>query len=169
VSDWRIGLFAAHRRAVSFLILCAALVILAGVIALASVLVASMSVTPTAPASAKFSSTAKVQSIAAGLQCVTQGTSCTDFDANVTYLNEIVVDSAIYSTPTAPAVPLEKTAAGWQAWATKITSDTTGSPLKFNTGDQLVSFDWGTHKFEALFTSGNDQRLHKLTRTVNVP
>lgn len=168
LNAWRIGLFTAQRKALAFAALCIILTVLAGIVTLASVLVASMTASPSTPASQRFSITAKVQFIADGLLCAKMGPACTDFDATVNYLDAIIADSAVYSTPESTALTLTKTPSGWQAWADAVIADTSGSPLKFSEAGQLVTFTWGTHNFEAAFaTSGDDQRLLKLTRGAN--
>jgi hypothetical protein len=169
LSAWHIGIFTAQRKAFAFAAICLIFTVLAGGIALAAVLVASMTASPATPASQRFSTTAKVQAISDGLLCVKMGPGCGDFDATVTYLDAIITDNAVYAAPGSITATLTKTPSGWQAWADAIIADTTGSPLKFAEAGQLVTFTWGSSRFEAAFTTtGDDQRLLKLTRGANV-
>jgi hypothetical protein len=168
LSAWRIGLFAAQRKAFAFAAITLIITILAGVVVLVSVLASSMTASPTTPGSLHFSTTAKVQAVADGLLCVKMGHGCADFNATVTYLDAIIADNAVYATSGSTVVTLTKTLDGWQSWADAILADTSGAPLNFSEAGQLVTFTWGTSNFEASFTtSGDDQRLLKLTRGVN--
>lgn len=166
LEELRRSVFYARKKTVATALLATAIIIIAGIVTVLAVLWTAMNAPHASnPASQAFSNTAKIQTIADGLQCVKQGAACSDFDADTKYLQTLIQDSAEYADTSGPSARLAQTPAGWKEWASRVVNGTLGSPQQFNENGQTVSFTWGTNAFEATFvTSGSDQRLNTIAK-----
>lgn len=168
--EWRISLFRARKQLVAFILLVGVLVIVAGLVTLGSLLWTSLNSTAAPnPASQQFSTSAKLQAVSDGLNCLKLGTQCSDFDHTAAYLNLLIQDSAEFASG-AQTTKLTKDSDGWKAWALAATKDSAGSPTAMTETGSKVAFTWGSERYTATFVStGTDSRLIKLTKGNDVP